>query len=233
MIIQNPVHLTPDTPVSVLVPTLLPDTDTLAFDGMTLTEQCLTLHLHTTVPATICPSCQQPTTQVHSRYQRTLQDTAWGACLVQLRLTVRRFRCANPACRCTAFTERLPQLAPHAARRTTRLCREHGQIAHALGGAAGARRCQQQGIPTTRQTLLRTLRQPPPTPPPAPTVIGIDDWSWGKGQSMGTIVVDLERRQTIALLPDGRGDPGAAARTGRARGDHPGAGPRPGCARHR
>jgi hypothetical protein len=138
MMIQNPVHLMPDTPVSVLVPTLLPDTDTLAFDGMSLTEQCLTLHLHTTVPATICPTCQQPTTQVHSRYQRTLQDTAWGVCLVQLRLTVRRFRCANPACRCTAFTERLPQLAPHAARRTARLCREHGQIAHALGGALQA-----------------------------------------------------------------------------------------------
>jgi hypothetical protein len=80
--IQNPVHLTPDTP---------------ALDGMTLTDQHLTLHLHTTTPAAICPTCQQPTAQVHSRYQRTLQDTAWGACLVQLRLTVRRFRCANPA----------------------------------------------------------------------------------------------------------------------------------------
>jgi transposase len=58
--------------------------------------------------------------------------------------------------------------------------------------------------------LLRTLRQPAPTPPPAPTVVGIDDWSWGKGKSMGTIVVDLERRQTIALLPDDREETVAA-----------------------
>lgn len=171
---------------------------------MTLTEQCLTLHLHITTPAAICPTCQQPTDRVHSRYQRSLQDIAWGTCQVQLRLTVRRFRCSNPACPCTAFTERLPQVAPVAARRTPRLCREHGRVAHALGGAAGARRCQQQAIPTSRQTLLRTLRQPPPTSPPAPTVVGIDDWAWGKGQSMGTIVVDLERRPTIALLADDR-----------------------------
>jgi transposase len=204
MTTQNPVHLTPDTPVSVLVPTLLPDADTLALDGMTLTEQRLTLHLHTTLPTAICPTCQQPTARVHSHYQRTLQDVAWGTWMVQLRLTVRRFRCSNPVCPCTAFTERLPHVAPVAARRTTRLCREHGQIAHALGGAAGTRRCQQQAIPTSRQTLLRILRQPPPTSPPAPTVVGIDDWAWGKGQSMGTIVVDLARRQTIALLADDR-----------------------------
>jgi transposase len=81
---------------------------------------------------------------------------------------------------------------------------EHAQIAHALGGATGARRCQQQAISTSRPTLLHTLRQPPPTSPPAPTVVSIDDWAWGTRQSMGTIVVDLERRQTIALLADDR-----------------------------
>jgi hypothetical protein len=43
MTIQNPVHLTPDTPVSALVPTLLPDADILALDGITLTDQQLTL----------------------------------------------------------------------------------------------------------------------------------------------------------------------------------------------
>jgi transposase len=201
---QKPAHLTPDTPVSALVALLLPDADTLALDGITLTDQQLTLHLHTTTPVTICPTCQQPTVRVHSHYQRTLQDVTWGTCMVQLRLTVRRFRCGNHDCPCTAFTERVPHITPPYARRTTRLQHEHAQIAHALGGTAGARRCQQQRIPTSRPTLLRTLRQPPPTSPPALTIVGIDDWSWGKGRPMGTIVVDLARRQTIALLQDDR-----------------------------
>lgn len=35
-----------------------------------------------------------------------------------------------------------------------------------------------------------------------PTVIGIDDWAWRRNQCYGTIICDLERRRTIALLPD-------------------------------
>ena len=35
-----------------------------------------------------------------------------------------------------------------------------------------------------------------------PTVIGIDDWAWRRNQRYGTIICDLERRRTIALLPD-------------------------------
>ena len=38
--------------------------------------------------------------------------------------------------------------------------------------------------------------------PPAPKVLGVDDWAKHKGQSYGTILVDLERRSTIDLLPD-------------------------------
>ena len=33
-------------------------------------------------------------------------------------------------------------------------------------------------------------------------MIGIDDWAWRRNQRYGTIICDLERRKTIALLPD-------------------------------
>lgn len=35
-----------------------------------------------------------------------------------------------------------------------------------------------------------------------PKVIGVDDWAWRKGYTYGTIIVDLERRKVIDLLPD-------------------------------
>lgn len=35
-----------------------------------------------------------------------------------------------------------------------------------------------------------------------PTVIGIDDWAWRRNQRYGTLICDLERRRTIALLAD-------------------------------
>src|SRR5579872_7561357 len=32
--------------------------------------------------------------------------------------------------------------------------------------------------------------------------IGTDDWAWRRNQRYGTLICDLERRRTIALLPD-------------------------------
>ena len=57
-------------------------------------------------------------------------------------------------------------------------------------------------IPVSNDTLLRVVRRhgkPPMTPP---NVVGIDDWAWRRNFRYGTIGCDLERRRTIALLPD-------------------------------
>ena len=35
-----------------------------------------------------------------------------------------------------------------------------------------------------------------------PVIIGIDDWAWRRNHRYGTLICDLERRKTIALLPD-------------------------------
>ena len=54
----------------------------------------------------------------------------------------------------------------------------------------------------SNDTLLRTVRRRGTPRVVPPTVIGIDDWAWRRNQRYGTIVCDLERRKTIALLPD-------------------------------
>ncbi|WP_240928406.1 transposase [Thalassoroseus pseudoceratinae] len=48
---------------------------------------------------------------------------------------------------------------------------------------------------------LRRVKNAGPNATPAPRIIGVDDWAIWKGQSYGTIIVDLERREAVELLP--------------------------------
>jgi transposase len=48
-------------------------------------------------------------------------------------------------------------------------------------------------------------------------IVGIDDWAWQKGLRYGTIIVDLERREVVDVLPDR-----SAEATARWLGQHPG-----------
>jgi transposase len=51
-------------------------------------------------------------------------------------------------------------------------------------------------------TLLRHLRVVACPPPTSVRIPGVDDWAWKKGQTYGTLLVDLELRKPIELLPD-------------------------------
>jgi transposase len=166
-------------------------------ETLTLEDQCLTLDVKVTAPTAPCPTCAQPATRRHSRYRRTLAAFPWATVLVRLHLHVRRFFRDTPTCGQRTFTERVPTVArPYA--HTTRVSQAQCDTGLALGGAAGAR----QGLPGSRQTVLRWVRAYQPTPEPAPRVIGIDDWAYRKGHRYGTIVVDLEQGCPVDLLED-------------------------------
>jgi transposase len=54
----------------------------------------------------------------------------------------------------------------------------------------------------SRDTVLRRVKKrSAPEPATKIRVLGVDDWAWRKHQKYGTILMDLEQRRVIDLLP--------------------------------
>ncbi len=193
-------------PASLTAKLLLPAADYLRLDEVVIDGQDVTIVTTSCQTTPCCPSCGLVATREHSRYTRRPSDLACLGRQVRLQLNVRRFFCDNPACQQQTFVERLPGVIHSFARRTTRLAEIQRQIGLALGGEAGARSARRQAMPVSADTLLRLASHTELAPAAIPKVLGVDDWAWKKGQTYGTILVDLEQRCVVDLLADRTAD---------------------------
>jgi transposase len=152
-----------------------------------------------------CPVCGVESIRRHSTYWRTIRDLPVQGVPVTLRLQVGRWRCQTDECERKIFTERLPVVTAPYGQRTERLNDVSGLVAYSLGGRPAERLMSRLGMAMSDDTFLRLIKRRARSYRSAETplrVVGIDDWAWKKGHNYGTILVDLERRKVVDLLPD-------------------------------
>lgn len=178
--------------------------DGLVIVSLFAAETQLVVHVACRLPTACCPLCHLPSDRIHGHYGRTVADLPCAGRRVLLALSVRKFVCRTPTCPRQIFTERLPELVQSYARLTNRLRDALMALGLATSAEVCARLAPKLGLQVCAPTLLRSLRTVSCTSPASVRMLGIDDWSWKKGQVYGTLLVDLERRKPIELLPDRR-----------------------------
>ncbi len=182
--------------------TLVPDPAAVTLEEIVADDAAITLIVRARRPTACCPVCDHPAVRIHSWYTRRLADVPWQGLAVCLRLRSRRWFCDNPGCVRRIFTERLPTVAPPHAQRTPRLATIVLVFGVAVGGTPGSRLLADLGIAVSGDTLRRAVGAAALPDVGAPRVLGVDDWSLKKGRAYGTILVDLEARRPVDLLPD-------------------------------
>jgi hypothetical protein len=178
--------------------------ESLAITSVSVIDTQLVVRVVCRSPTACCPLCQLPSDRIHGHYGRTVADLPCAGRCVILALTVRKFVCRTPTCPQQIFTERLLELVQSYARITNRLREVLIAISLATSSEVCARLAPKLGLQVSAPTLLRYLRTVSCASPTSVRILGIDDWSWKKGQIFGTLLVDLERRKPIEILPDRR-----------------------------
>lgn len=125
-----------------------------------------------------CPSCGRPSSRVHDRYRRQLQDVPLAARPVRIVLEVRRFVCVNTECGQRTFAEQIRGFTSPFTRCTDRLGALLNVIALALAGRAGERMAMALGITAGRMGLLNRVREMPDPSYGTPRV-----WGWTTSRS--------------------------------------------------
>lgn len=183
---------------------LLPDPSIVAFGEVEIAPEgrSVVCQVSSIQAAAVCPGCGQMASKIHSHYRRKLSDLPWAGIPVQLWLSVRRFWCSHANCDHRIFCERIPTVAAPWARRTQRMATAQQAIGLSAGGSAGSRLCVALAMDAGIDLLLSLIRSGQQVEQPTPRVLGVDDWAMRKGQTYGTILVDLEQGTVVDLLPD-------------------------------
>lgn len=149
-----------------------------------------------------CPYCGHVSSQVHSRYFRTLQDMSILGKRVVLHLEVRKFFCHNADCQKKTFAEQPGDEVFRYRRRTCRCERTVARHGISVSSSSASHLLAHMGISVSPSTILRDLHKISTPEYVNVEVVGVDDWAWRKGVTYGSILIDYANGLPIDLLGD-------------------------------
>ncbi|MFB6811470.1 ISL3 family transposase [Streptomyces sp. NPDC056387] len=181
---------------------LFPSIADVAVLSMDVSIAIVRVDAECTANGAACPACGAWSNRVHGSYLRFPADVPSAGRSVVLQLRVRRFACANSGCTRRTFVEQIPGLTRRHGQRTERPRATLAAVGLALADRAGARLSSALGVCVSRSTVLRQVGALPEPEVPAPRVFGVDEYVTRKGRYYGTVLVDVETRRPVDLLPD-------------------------------
>jgi transposase len=186
---------------------ILPDNVQLKANALSILADAIIINASVCQYGSICPVCHKSSNRIHSKYVRKLSDLPISGSQARIELTARKYFCDNALCTRKIFTERFDcEIMPY----NRRLIRSNDllvRMALELGGNMGSKISNYVKIPVSASTMLRIIKKLHIADKPVTSgIIGVDDWAFKKGNTYGTIIVDLQSKEVIDLLPDREGD---------------------------
>lgn len=177
----------------------------LRITGVEETPNEIIIHMHSVSRECTCHKCGASLINHHGSHHRSIQDLPILGKRVKLDTQIFDYECDNPECEPDAVTETFDGFLAYNSRMTERLEDFICILAVETSCEACARILKSMNVKISGDTVIRLLTkrymsQPAPV---CGSTVGIDDFAFKKRHTYGTIIVDEETHDTVAIL-DGR-----------------------------
>lgn len=168
-------------------------------------EDVINIILRSTTKTYSCPICKEETSKLHATHHRKVQDLPIYGKRTMLDINLYEFACVNPDCSVTSFTETFDGFLNSYSTMTERLVDLMITLALETSCEGCARILKSMNVKTSGDTVIRTLikRYEKQETPTCGSFIGVDDFAYKKRHIYGTVIVDGETHNPVAIL-DGR-----------------------------